>query len=70
MLELDDCETTPRYRRTTAVSVGGLWLTIFCAGVAAVLVGGLILGIGVRAYLHWSVKDTADKIGTKWNEKK
>lgn len=55
----------PSYRAANPVSVPGLWLTIFTATLAAILVGGLILGVATRAYLHWSVADTMKDINDK-----
>lgn len=49
------------YQRPQAVhtvSVPYLWVKLFSAVLAGVLVGGLLLGFALRAWLHWSVADT------------
>lgn len=44
---------------------GRLWLIQFSATLAAVVLGGVILALGVRAYIYWSVKDTAQQMNEK-----
>jgi hypothetical protein len=48
----------------------GEWFSRFTATTCGVIAGGIvILGI-VRAYIYWSVRDTAEKIEQKMQEKK
>jgi len=51
------------YRQTR--ESGPSWTTIFTATLAAVVVGGLFLGVCVRAYIHWSVQDTWQQMEKK-----
>lgn len=56
-LSLDDAEAVlPRWHERHP------WLTQFTALTAALLVSGILLGVGVRWYLHWSVASTVEKI--------
>lgn len=45
-------------RATPAPPTGPSWLGMFSAHLAALLVAGVLIGLGVRAWLHWSVSDT------------
>jgi hypothetical protein len=61
--EFKDLADRPHYRRDRAipppVSLPGLWLTVFTAALAAILVGGLVVFLAGRAYLRWSIEDGA-----------
>ncbi len=46
------------YKSSNPVTIPGLWLTVFSATLAAVVLGGLILGLGLRLYIAWSIADT------------
>lgn len=52
-------------RQPNQVSVAGLWLTTFTATLAAILVGGLILGIALRFYIKASIADAFSNTGAK-----
>lgn len=39
--------------------------TLFGAMFLAVVLGGVFLGLGLRAYLHWSAADTVEKINKR-----
>jgi hypothetical protein len=47
-----------------ASTTGPSWLSMFSATLAALLIAGLVFGLATRAYLHWSISDTAKQIGS------
>jgi hypothetical protein len=50
------------YQRVRPVTVPNLWLTVFSSALCAILLGGVLLALGFRAYIHWSVQDTVRKL--------
>jgi hypothetical protein len=61
--EFDDPQQAPSRSRPQQRSAGSVWLSNFSSTLAAVIVGGVILLVGVRVYIRWSVNDTVEKIG-------
>jgi hypothetical protein len=49
-------------RPAPAVSYPRLFVTQFAATLLAVLIGGAVLLVGLRVYLHWSVASWADGV--------
>ncbi len=45
-----------------------LWMTIFTAVLAALLVGGVLLFLGFRAYVYWSVNSAVKQIEKATNK--
>jgi hypothetical protein len=59
-----------RYGEQTGGSGMGEWFSRFTATTCGVIAGGIvILGI-VRLYIYWSIRDTAEKIEQKMQERK
>ena len=47
---------------TRVIAAGPSWFSMFSAMLSAVVIGGIILGIGLRIYIIWSVEGAADRI--------
>jgi hypothetical protein len=59
-----------RRPQTAALSPLGDWFSRFTATLAAVLVGGALLGLGLRFYIHESIRDTSAQIKERLDGKK
>ncbi len=47
-----------------------LWATIYSSVLAAILTGGVLLGLGVRLYVYWSVRDSVNSMNKAYDERK
>ncbi|QEG26516.1 hypothetical protein GobsT_12560 [Gemmata obscuriglobus] len=54
-----DDESPSRYRRS---SPGPSWLHTFSAVFAGALLAGILLLVGLRAYLKWSIEDGIERM--------
>ncbi len=61
--EFEEPQQPPARPRLPQRSAGSIWLSNFSSTLAAVVLGGVILLVGIRVYIRWSVNDTVDKIG-------
>lgn len=67
--EAEEEERPPRSRSAPAprraaygTGSGPSWLSMFTATLAGTFLAGVLLLIGVRLYIHWSIKDSIDKL--------
>jgi hypothetical protein len=66
-IEPDDVPSYSRHRAER--TAGPSWFGMFTANLAGALVAGLLLLVGVRFYLHWSVADAAGKVQQRMNDR-
>jgi hypothetical protein len=64
--EFSGAPSAPRVRQPSGA---GQWFSRFTSALAAILVGGLILGFAARLYIHWSILDTMGKVNEKMKER-
>jgi hypothetical protein len=57
--EFDDSASTARRSRQPG---GPSWLSSCSSTFTAVLLAGILLLVGVRLYLHWSIADAFEKL--------
>lgn len=62
MFELPDDADRPANPRHKPVTLAGLFWTQLAAVTLGVIIGGGVLLVGVRYYVHWSVADTIEKL--------
>jgi len=55
----------PRY---TSGSGGPSWMQMFTACFAGTFLAGLLLLVGIRLYIHWSIADTTNQINERMKQ--
>lgn len=61
----DEFDYVPRVR---AAAAAPSWFSTFSATLAAVVLGGIILAAGGRAYLRWTVQQWGEEIRQKMDQ--